>query len=86
MVMVFTIVSAVQEQLTVLIEETREKQIAEKERAKREEEERERKKFEGTRVTIESFLAWKKKFDAEMMEKKRLKNELIKQEKGKTGK
>lgn len=26
------------------------------------------KKFEGTRVTIENFLAWKTKFDAEMAE------------------
>lgn len=26
------------------------------------------KKFEGTRVTIENFLAWKTKFDAEMTE------------------
>ena len=30
-----------------------------------------RKKFEGTRVTIETFLAWKNKFDAEMAELKR---------------
>ena len=32
-------------------------------------------KFEGTRVTIESFLAWKAKFDAEMDELKRRKGE-----------
>lgn len=30
------------------------------------------KKFEGTRTTIETFLAWKKKFDAELAEKNRL--------------
>ena len=30
------------------------------------------KKFEGTRVTIETFLAWKTKFDAERKELKRL--------------
>merc|ERR1712241_473123 len=34
------------------------------------EEEEERKKLEGTKVTIESFLAWKAEFDAEMYAKK----------------
>jgi hypothetical protein len=29
------------------------------------------KKFEGTRVTIESFMAWKTKFEAEMRELKK---------------
>ena len=38
----------------------------EEERKKREEEEAARKKFEGTRVTVESFLKWKEKFDAEL--------------------
>lgn len=38
------------------------------------------KKFEGTRVTIENFLAWKAKFDAEMVElnKKKLSNDPMK--------
>ena len=35
-------------------------------RKKQEEEEAARKKFEGTRVTVESFLIWKEKFDAEL--------------------
>ena len=30
------------------------------------------KRFEGTRVTIETFMAWKAKFDAERIEVKRL--------------
>ena len=38
----------------------------EEERKKREEEEAARKKFEGTRVTVESFVKWKEKFDAEL--------------------
>ena len=33
------------------------------------------KKFEGTRVTIENFLAWKTKFDAEMAELNKRKND-----------
>ena len=32
-------------------------------------EEEEKLKFQGTRVTVENFLAWKKKFDAEMVER-----------------
>merc|ERR1712137_902880 len=36
-----------------------------KQRIKEMEEEEERKKLEGTKVTIESFLAWKAEFDAE---------------------
>ena len=39
------------------------------------------KKFEGTRVTIETFLAWKEKFDAEFSEKRRLQGENIKDKK-----
>merc|ERR1712156_1010488 len=38
----------------------------ERQRIKELEEEEERKKLEGTKVTIESFLAWKADFDAEM--------------------
>ena len=34
------------------------------------------KRFEGTRVTIETFLAWKTKFDAEMDEIKRRQGKL----------
>lgn len=68
MAMVFTLVSAVQEELTCLIEQSKKRRKEEEERKKHEEEELERKKFEGTRVTIENFLAWKAKFEAEMSE------------------
>lgn len=38
------------------------------------------KRFEGTKVTVETFLAWKTKFDAEMAE---LKKEKVQKEKTK---
>lgn len=68
MAMVFTLVSAIQEELTTLIEQTKQRRLEAEERQKKEEEELEMKKFEGTRVTIENFLAWKRKFDSEMAE------------------
>ena len=70
MAMVFTIVSAAIEWLG----ETNDRLKFEAEEAiriqKELEEEEERKKLEGTKVTIESFLAWKAEFDAEMLAKK----------------
>ncbi|XP_011875747.1 PREDICTED: RWD domain-containing protein 1 [Vollenhovia emeryi] len=66
MVMVFTLVSAAQEWLNVQwdrIKLRREETAAQKQK---EEEEAERRRFEGTRVTVESFLSWKEKFDEEM--------------------
>ncbi|XP_066581374.1 RWD domain-containing protein 1-like [Prorops nasuta] len=66
MVMVFTLVSAAQEWLNVQwdkIKLTREENAA---RKLKEEEEAERKRFEGTRVTVETFMKWKEKFDIEM--------------------
>uniref|UniRef100_A0A914XJ77 RWD domain-containing protein n=1 Tax=Plectus sambesii TaxID=2011161 RepID=A0A914XJ77_9BILA len=66
MPMAFTIISALQEQIGQLVDEMK----TEKERAiemkKWKEDEAQRKKFEGTRVNVESFLAWKDKFDTEM--------------------
>jgi len=73
MVMVFTLYSVAQEWLMEKAEEMALQRQEEKERAAKELEELERKKFEGTRVTIETFLAWKDKFDAEMAEMKRQK-------------
>ncbi|XP_076466527.1 RWD domain-containing protein 1-like [Babylonia areolata] len=72
MAMVFTIISALQEKLTVLVEDS--KRLAEERKVQkaREEEEAAQKRFDGTRVTIESFMAWKTKFDAERKERKRL--------------
>ncbi|ESO84172.1 hypothetical protein LOTGIDRAFT_66926, partial [Lottia gigantea] len=86
MVMVFTIVSAAQEKLACMIEEAKELEEREKERKLKEEEEVAFKKFEGTRVTIENFIAWKKKFDAEMAELKNLKQNSEPTSKKKTGK
>lgn len=73
MAMIFTIISAVQERLTMMMEQAAQDQETAEERKKIEEEEAEMKRFEGTRVTVETFMAWKMKFDAEMAELKRLK-------------
>ncbi|OWF47579.1 RWD domain-containing protein 1-like [Mizuhopecten yessoensis] len=86
MVMVFTIVSTVQEKLTQFVEETKKNRIEIEEHEKKKKDELEMKKFEGTRVTIETFLAWKAKFDAEMSEQKRMKNQVVVGPKGLTGK
>lgn len=66
MVMTFTLVSSALEWLNKLKDDdiVRRKEAADK--AKRELEEAERKKFEGTRVTVESFMRWKMQFDQEM--------------------
>ncbi|XP_071539898.1 RWD domain-containing protein 1 [Panulirus ornatus] len=66
MVMVFTLVSHSLEWLSTYMETQARSAREEQERKKEEQEEAERKKFEGTRVTVETFLAWKAKFDAEM--------------------
>eukprot|EP00092_Neocalanus_flemingeri_P005984 GFUD01006445.1.p1 GENE.GFUD01006445.1~~GFUD01006445.1.p1 ORF type:complete len:241 (+),score=89.90 GFUD01006445.1:62-784(+) len=80
MAMSFTIVSAAIEWLG----ETNDKMKFEAEEAirikKDLEDEEERKKLEGTKVTIESFLAWKAEFDVEMRAKKGI-VELSKKEK-----
>ncbi|KAK7107569.1 RWD domain-containing protein 1-like [Littorina saxatilis] len=70
MVMVFTIISALQERLTVLVEDMKKHAEETRYQKLKKEEEAAQKKFEGTRVTIETFLAWKNKFDAERNEKK----------------
>ncbi|OWR42965.1 RWD domain-containing protein 1 [Danaus plexippus plexippus] len=66
MVMIFTLVSAGQEWLNEKwdsIKKDREEAVLLKKKA---EEEAEMKRFEGTRVTVESFLAWRKQFEIEM--------------------
>jgi len=73
-VMVFTLVSATQEWLNVewdRIKLNRDENAAKK---LKEEEEAEMKRFEGTRVSVETFMCWKEKFNEEMgyNEKKRL--------------
>lgn len=66
MVMIFTLVSVAQEWINERSDLARIKKNEREELRKREEEEAERKKFEGTRVTVESFLIWKQAFDEEM--------------------
>jgi hypothetical protein len=79
MVMVFIIYSTVQEKLNEIVERIADSEQQEKLRKEKIIEEAERKKFEGTRVTIETFLVWQTKFDAEMAELKRQK---VKEETG----
>jgi len=63
MVMVFTLVSLAQEWLNLKWDDIKKHQDEEKLRLEKEREDIERKKFEGTRVTVESFLIWKKQFE-----------------------
>jgi len=69
MPMVFTIVSASIEWLGERHDAIREEKEEAARRKKEADEEEERKKLEGTKVTIESFLAWKKAFDEERLSK-----------------
>lgn len=66
MVMVFTLVSYSLEWLSNHKESLARSAKDELEKKKLILEEAERKKFEGTRVCVETFLAWKAKFDAEL--------------------
>lgn len=77
MVMIFTLVSAAIEKMGEMLDESVKQQAEEAERRLQEKEEAERVKFEGHRVTIESFLAWKAKFDAEMAELKKKKGKTV---------
>lgn len=63
--MVFPIVSSAQEWLNVKWDKHQEEEEELKEQAKQELEASEQKKFEGTRVTVETFLKWKTEFDLE---------------------
>ncbi|XP_020779347.1 RWD domain-containing protein 1 [Boleophthalmus pectinirostris] len=77
MVMIFTLVTAVQEKLNEIVDAIKTRREEEKLRKEKEAEEAEKKAFQGTVVTIENFLAWKAKFELEMTEirKKRQKEE-----------
>ncbi|EYC32112.1 hypothetical protein Y032_0003g1407 [Ancylostoma ceylanicum] len=65
MVMVFSIVSALQEEMGTLLEEKKKEAERKVEEEKEKAEAIARKKFEGTPVTPETFLAWKARFDKE---------------------
>ncbi|GFT53898.1 RWD domain-containing protein 1 [Nephila pilipes] len=72
MVMVYTIVSEASEYLNKrLVTGISDRKEAEELRIKKAEEE-ERNRFEGVRVTVESFMSWKVKFDLEMAELRKL--------------
>ncbi|CAO3639298.1 unnamed protein product [Mucor fragilis] len=69
MAMIFTMVMTMKEELDNImldVQRAEEEIINEK---RRKEEEAEQAKFVGTKVTVENFMEWKKKFDAEMLEK-----------------
>lgn len=76
-VMIFTLVSIASEWLVRRMEEDAQRKQEAEDRRKQEIEEAENKKFEGTRVTVESFMKWKLEFDAEMflLKKKKLEKE-----------
>ncbi|KAG7469943.1 hypothetical protein MATL_G00134170 [Megalops atlanticus] len=73
MVMIFTLVTAVQEKLNQIVDQIKNRREEEKRRKEKEAEEAEKVAFQGTVVTIENFLSWKAKFEQEMAELKRKK-------------
>ncbi|KAJ8683117.1 hypothetical protein QAD02_018909 [Eretmocerus hayati] len=64
-VMVFTLVSAAQEWLNVQWDNVKLNREESAARKLKEEEEAERKRFEGTKVTVETFITWRDKFNEE---------------------
>ncbi|XP_035986608.1 RWD domain-containing protein 1 isoform X2 [Fundulus heteroclitus] len=73
MVMIFTLVTAVQDKLNEIVDAMKNRQEEETLRKAKEAEEAEKVAFQGTVVTIENFLAWKVKFELEMAEFRRKK-------------
>ncbi|XP_069829749.1 RWD domain-containing protein 1 [Dendropsophus ebraccatus] len=71
MVMIFTLVSAVQEKLNEIVDQIKTRREEEHLKKEKEAEEAEKKRFHGTPVTIENFLNWKAKFDTDMAELRR---------------
>jgi hypothetical protein len=68
MPVIFTLASYLSEQLSIQSEDRQIRHRENLERKVREEEEAEQKRFEGTCVTVETFIKWKVKFDAEQAE------------------
>ncbi|KAJ8290910.1 hypothetical protein GJAV_G00019100 [Gymnothorax javanicus] len=83
MVMIFTLVTAVQEKLNEIIDQIKNRREEEKKRKEKEAEEAEKVAFQGTIVTIENFLTWKATFEMEMAELKR-KRQKEEEQSGKT--
>lgn len=73
MVMIFTLVSAVQDKLNEIVDQIKTRREEEKLIMEKEAEEAEKVRFHGTPVTIENFLSWKAKFDVELLEIRRKK-------------
>ncbi|KAM4694686.1 RWD domain-containing protein 1 [Discoglossus pictus] len=73
MVMIFTLVSAVQERLNEVVDQIKTRREDEKLKKEKEAEEAEKVRFHGTPVTIENFLSWKATFEAEVAEFRRKK-------------
>ncbi|TNN31427.1 RWD domain-containing protein 1 [Liparis tanakae] len=71
MVMIFTLVNAVQEKLNEIVDVMKNRREEEHQRREAEAEEAEKVLFQGTVVTIENFLMWKGRFELEMSELKR---------------
>ncbi|XP_071777406.1 RWD domain-containing protein 1 [Centroberyx gerrardi] len=71
MVMIFTLVTAVQEKLNEIVDQIKNRREEEKRRKEKEAEEAEKVAFQGTVVTIENFLAWKATFELDMAEIRR---------------
>ncbi|XP_075257726.1 RWD domain-containing protein 1-like [Convolutriloba macropyga] len=70
MSMIFAICSEIQNQLSSISEQKMKAKEAEIERKKKEQEEIEMQRLIGTPVTVQSFLEWKAKFDAEVTSKR----------------
>lgn len=68
MPVVFTLASDLAEKLNIQVENRQTRQREALEKQLQEEQEAELKRFEGTRVTVETFIKWKVKFDTEMAE------------------
>ncbi|XP_055966240.1 RWD domain-containing protein 1-like [Sorex fumeus] len=76
MVMIFTLVTAVQEKFSEIVDQIKTRR-EEKKQKEKEAEEAETQLFHGTPVKIENFLSWKAKFDAQLLDikKKQMKEE-----------
>merc|ERR1719187_2898092 len=85
MAMIFTIISSSIEWLGDANDKIKEEAEEAIRRKKEEDEEEERKKLEGTKVTIESFLAWKAEFDAEKDVERKVKEAAKKDKNKKSG-
>lgn len=78
MEMIFSLVGCTQELLNILFDQIKIDREEQLEKKKQEQEEIERKKFEGTRVSVETFMKWRNEFELEMgiAEKRAKENEI----------